>query len=74
MEILKPKFVQMDIQEKGNGDNDFRAFLYCDYLDERFEIRGYGSTLVQAADEAYRRFTDEDWYLYCSDIYPIPID
>jgi hypothetical protein len=50
----------LDITIQCKGSNDFRAFL--DWADDqlmmRYQLRGYGSTPGQAADDAWRRYTE----------------
>ena len=60
-------FLKITVQEKGKGD-DYRAFL--DYADPDtmmcYQIRGYGSTPGQAADDAYAKY-EEDRSFYVED-------
>jgi hypothetical protein len=62
-------FQRIIIQEKGKGE-DYRAFL--DWGDSTimmcYQIRGYGSTPGQAANDAYakyeedrERYTEDEW-------------
>lgn len=56
-------FLNITIQQKSK--NDWRAFL--DWADSktmtRYQLRGYGDTPGEAADDAYHRFeTDRDKY------------
>lgn len=58
-------FLNITIQEKGINE-DYRAFL--DWADRdtmtRFQLRGYGSTPGQAADDAWKKFNeDRDFYI-----------
>lgn len=59
-------FQDIVIQSKDDKE-DFRAFLHCKDSDgSSWEIRGYGSTAGQAADDAWERYqTGEDhWSCY----------
>jgi hypothetical protein len=60
-------FLKITVQEKGRGE-DYRAFL--DWADSEtmtvYQIRGYGSTPGQAADDAYAKY-DEDRERYTED-------
>ena len=58
-------FLTITINEKGIGE-DYRAFLTFAERDTMtvFEIRGYGDTPGEAADDAYHRFeTDREKYI-----------
>jgi hypothetical protein len=54
-------FLQIAIQKKAS--DDFRAFLDWADSDEMmvYQLRGYGSTPGQAADDAYAKYADEDF-------------
>ena len=60
-------FQKITIQEKSKGD-DYRAFL--DWADSEtmmvYQIRGYGSSPGQAADDAYAKY-EEDREHYAQD-------
>ena len=57
-------FLQMQIQEKCS--NDWRSFLsfYSEETNVIYRLRGYGSTPGEAADDAWKWFSDEDlrWF------------
>lgn len=71
MEILTPTFVQVIVQEKGHFNQDFRAFLECEYETMRYSIRGYGKTAGQAADDAYSKMEDRNWDMFVSESWEI---
>lgn len=52
-------FLQITVQQKAR--DDYRAFL--DWGDDQemmvYQIRGYGDTPGQAADDAYRKFQED---------------
>jgi nitrogen regulatory protein PII len=57
-------FLQIEVQSKSS--DDWRSFLQ--YADDEtmtvYEIRGYGSTPGQAADDAMRRYQeDPEFYI-----------
>ena len=57
-------FLNITLQQKAK--NDWRAFL--DWADSetmtRYQLRGYGGTPGEAADDAYHRFeTDREKYI-----------
>lgn len=59
------RFIQLVVQSKSS--DDYRAFVYCDdSTGARWEIRGYGTTALAAAEDGMARFdTDElDWYMF----------
>ena len=55
------QFLQIAIQEKSHGE-DYRSFL--DFADSitmtAYQIRGYGATPGQAADDAYSKYNSEN--------------
>ena len=58
-------FLHITIQEKGAG-NDYRSFL--DWADGDtmtvYQLRGYGCTPGEAADDAWKKYTeDKDFYI-----------
>ena len=63
-EPKKVSFRQIIIQEKAPDDQ--RSFLtfYSEETDVIYQIRGYGSTPGEAADDAHKTFNDEDlrWF------------
>lgn len=57
-------FLNITIQQK--SDNDWRSFL--DWADSttmtRYQLRGYGSSPSEAADDAWTKYTqDRDFYI-----------
>lgn len=61
-------FINITIQSK--GVDDWRAFL--DWGDDkymmRYQLRGYGATPGQAADDAWSKYTeDRDFYISCEE-------
>jgi hypothetical protein len=57
-------FLNITIQSKAS--DDWRAFL--DWADDstmtRYQLRGYGSTPGEAADDAWKRYNeDRDFYI-----------
>ena len=59
------KFIQVIIQEKSS--DDWRAFCIAkDSKGNKWELRGYGSTFLDAATEIYERFNDDErnWDIY----------
>jgi hypothetical protein len=58
-------FIQMTIQSKAS--NDFRAFLACtDSNGIEWEIRGYGKTPVEASENAWKKYSEDEgfWHIY----------
>lgn len=55
-------FLKITIQEKGS--DDYRAFL--DFADREtmmvYQIRGYGGTPGDAANDVWVRYKDDPWY------------
>ena len=63
--IKSKRFVQVQVQEK--GVDDWRGF--CSAIDSdgcRWELRGYGKTVGEAASDAYQAFQKEeaDWNIH----------
>jgi hypothetical protein len=58
-------FLNITLQAKSEKE-DWRAFL--DWADrdtmKRYQLRGYGATPGEAADDAWRRFNEDKWH-YC---------
>lgn len=61
---MKKYFGNIVIQEK--CPIDFRSFAYArDEDDNQWELRGYGSTVAEAAQDAWNRYADyENWDVY----------
>jgi hypothetical protein len=59
-------FLTITIQEKAGGPGDYRAFLnFGDDEDKMvYQIRGYGLTPGQAADDAYNKFLEDPFIHY----------
>ena len=59
----KRHFCQIVIQEK--SDNDFRSFCHCIDADgDKWELRGYGTSVEEAAIEAWSCYNDDDWEIH----------
>lgn len=54
----KVEFIQLTVQE--NGPEDFRAFVYykASRVTGTHELRGYGSSVLAACDDAMSRFSE----------------
>jgi hypothetical protein len=68
---MMKSFLQMIIQEK-DASCDWRSFLHCtDTQGRRWELRGHGTTIHEAVDDAMKAFDapTEDWSI---DGYPYP--
>lgn len=64
-------FIQAVTQEKSRGE-DYRSFLTCRASDgTRWELRGYGKTVVEATADAWANFkcSEDEW-----DLHGYPID
>ena len=64
-------FTQVIAQEKSR-DEDYRSFLTCRASDgTRWELRGYGKTVVEATADAWANFkcSEDEW-----DLHGYPID
>ena len=62
--MSKLYFGSITIQEKSGG-GDFRAFVSCSIDDEVWELRGYGTTVEEAAKDAWEKYQDPDfWHFY----------
>ena len=64
-------FIQIVTQEKSMGE-DYRSFLTCRASDgTRWELRGYGKTVVEATADAWANFkcSEDEW-----DLHGYPID
>ena len=64
-------FTQVITQEKSR-DEDYRSFLTCRASDgTRWELRGYGKTVVEATADAWANFkcSEDEW-----DLHGYPID
>lgn len=63
-EPKKVSFRKIIIQEKSS--DDWRSFLsfYSEETEVLYQIRGYGSTPGEAADDVYKTFNDEElrWF------------
>lgn len=62
-------FLQIVIQSKGpitkdSRQEDFRSFLqFADSETMRvYELRGYGYTAGESADNAWRRYNEDPWF------------
>ena len=66
------KFIQIIIQEK-SANEDYRSFCICeDDEGNKWELRGYGSSVEESAKDAYIKFNDVDWWhLYGEIIEPV---
>ena len=59
-------FTQVVTQEKSR-DEDYRSFLTCRASDgTRWELRGYGKTVVEATADAWANFkcSEDEWDLH----------
>jgi hypothetical protein len=56
----KVEFIQLTVQEK--GPEDFRAFVYYkeSVCSDTYELRGYGSSVLAACDDAMSRFFEHE--------------
>jgi hypothetical protein len=64
-------FTQVITQEKSR-DEDYRSFLTCRASDgTRWELRGYGKTVVDATADAWTNFkcSEDEW-----DLHGYPLD
>ena len=68
--MREPLFLSMTIQENGaatpDSQGDYRSFVTClDLIGVRWELRGYGGSVVEAAADGWERFKNTDeWYMY----------
>ena len=58
-------FQNISIQSK-DDDEDWRSFVHCtDVYGNRWELRGYGETAGEAADDGWKNYLDkDDWDIY----------
>jgi hypothetical protein len=62
-------FLSITIQEK--AADDFRSFCHCEIDGVRWELRGYGPTVVAAAESAWLRYNEPPNY-WSNYGYPLP--
>mgnify|MGYP006908381114 CR=1 FL=1 len=56
--------LNITVQEKSRGE-DYRAFAHVvDESGDQWELRGYGPSPGEAADDAFRAYLQEDWSVH----------